>query len=67
MPVLEARRGLYVGQRTVETRAEARMTPSAAGIRNMQEGIMEERLSQGRCVGVRAEADGWRAATPAWH
>lgn len=24
---------------------------------------MEERLSRGRCVGVRAEADGWKAAT----
>lgn len=26
-------------------------------LRNMQEGIMEERLSRERCVGVRAEAD----------
>lgn len=30
-PVLETRCGIYVGQRTVETRAEARMTMSAAG------------------------------------
>lgn len=60
--VLETLCGLYVGQRTAETRAEAPVRTQKAAAQRAG-GNDGERLSRGRCVGVRAEADGRKAAT----
>lgn len=60
--VLETLRGLYVGQRTAETRAEAPVRTWKAATQRAG-GNDGERLPRGRCGGVRAEADGRKAAT----